>query len=597
VSTTDHHKLCTTMGGNRTMPLSDWIRSSPSLAAPLVSFAALALAQVACAGRQNATPADLILLNGRVVTLDPEHPEAEALAVREGRITAIGGNEAILPLAGPGTRRIDLAGKMVLPGLVDAHGHVRSLGERLDTLDLKGAASVEEVARRVAARITALGPGEWVTGGGWDQNLWPGKAFPDHRPITAAAPDRAVWLKRVDGHAGWANLEAMRAAGVTRDTPDPEGGVIERGALGEPTGVFIDNAMDLIDAVRPPAGHARVKSWIRLGLERCAEVGLTEVHDAGVTEMEVAAYRELADAGELPVRVYLMWSGMPDGSAHALEDAERRLAGYLEQPPLINYADRLTLRSVKLMIDGAMGSRGAVFFEDYADDPGNRGLLVMTPEAIERSTVLALRRGYQVCTHAIGDRGIHLVLEAYEKALAAVPTEDPRLRIEHLQCVRRADIERLSRLNIIASMQPSHATSDMGWADDRVGPQRGQGLYSWRWVLDAGVALAAGSDFPVDPERPLVGIHAAVTRQDRKGRPEGGWHPGQRMSLDEALRAYTTGAAYAAFEENDKGRLAPGFRADLTVLSDDLRAIPAEAIPLTRVNFTIVGGTIVYEAD
>jgi len=563
-------------------------------AAPLMALLAIAVMPIACALRTGDRAADLILFNGRVVTLDPARPEAGALAIRDGVIAAIGDDRDVLALAGPATRTIDLAGAMALPGLIDAHGHIRSLGERLDSLDLRGVASVEEIARRVASRAGAGAAGDWITGGGWDQNLWPQQDFPDHRPLTSAAPERAVWLRRVDGHAGWASLKAMQAAGITAATPDPSGGTIRRDERGEPTGVFIDNAMDLVEAARPAASAARVRSWIRTALARLVESGLTEVHDAGVVEAEVEAFRDLADAGELPLRVYLMWSGMDSDPSDA-EGLVRRLEARLARPPLVDYRDRLTLRAVKLMVDGAMGSRGAVFFADYADDPGNRGLLVTPPEAIERATALALRRGYQVCTHAIGDRGIYLALEAYEKALAASPAADPRLRIEHLQCVRGADLARLKRLGVIASMQPSHATSDMPWADDRVGAERGLGLYAWRWVLDAGVPIAAGSDFPVDPERPLVGIHAAVTRQDASGGPDGGWHPEQRMSLEEALAAYTLGGAFAAFQEDRKGRLAPGFWGDVTVIDRDLRPLPAAAILEAKVLYTIVGGSVAFE--
>ncbi len=561
----------------------------------LLSFTLVLLA-AGCAGRRHEAPADLVLVNGAVVTLDPARPEARAVAVRGGLIAAVGTDAEVLALAGPSTRRIDLGGRMVVPGLIDAHGHIRSLGEQIAGLDLRGVASVDEIAGRVAARARELPPGEWVTGGGWDQNLWPGERFPDHRPLTAAAPDRPVWLSRIDGHASWANRKAMQLAGIARDTPDPPGGTIERDARGEPTGVFIDNAADLVSKVQPPPTRERIKSWIRLALARCAEAGLTEVHDAGVTEEEATAFRELADAGELPLRVYLMWSGIGPIPPGGGQGGGRSLEALLDEPPLVNYKDRLTLRAVKLMIDGAMGSRGAVFFEDYADDKGNRGLLVTPPEEIERRATLALRKGYQVCTHAIGDRGIRLTLDAYEKALRAVPAPDPRPRIEHLQCVAREDVPRLKRLGVIASMQPSHATSDMYWADERVGPERGRGLYAWRWVLDAGVTIAAGSDFPVDPENPLVGLHSAVTRQDPKDWPEGGWHPEQRMTLDEALRAYTQGAAYAAYEEDRKGRIAPSLWADLTVVGRDLRSIPPGAIDDAGIAYTVVGGRVVYEA-
>ncbi|MBI1949979.1 MAG: amidohydrolase [Acidobacteria bacterium] len=530
-------------------------------------------------------PPDLILHGGAVVTLDAARPEAQAVAVRGDSILAAGSDVEILPLAGPQTRRIDLRGALVVPGLIDAHAHVRSLGEQLATLDLHGVAGVDDVVRLVRERERALPPGAWITGGGWDQNLWPGKQFPDHRPLTAAAPDRPVWLTRVDGHAGWANLKAMQAAGVGPRATDPAGGRIVRDARGEPTGVFVDNAQNVIEEARPEPTREQIKQSIALALKRCAESGLTEIHDAGVDAAEVEAYRELAEAGQLPLRIYLMWNGMGDVALEPL----------VRQPPIVNYRNRLTLRAVKLMIDGAMGSRGAVFEEDYADDRGNRGLLVTPAEEIERRAALAMRHGYQVCTHAIGDRGIRLTIDAYERSLAAVRPHDPRPRIEHLQCVRREDVPRLKALGIIASMQPSHATSDMYWAEDRVGRKRGEGLYAWRWVLDAGVPLAAGSDFPVDPERPLIGLHSAVTRQDLKDWPEGGWHPGQAMTLDEALRAYTQGAAHAAYEEGRKGTIAPGYWADLTVFSKDLRRIPPSEIARAGIDFTIVGGAVVFE--
>ena len=549
--------------------------------AAISCIVALACAPLACRVERPGDTVDLILTNGRIVTLDPGHPEAQAIAIRGDRIAAVGDDATIRGLAGAATRRIDLKGGTVLPGLIDAHGHVASLGERLASLDLRGIGSVEEVAARVRQRASEpLPAGAWITGGGWDQNLWPGEQFPDHRRLTEASPDRPVLLRRVDGHASWANRSALLAAGIVRGTPDPEGGRIVRDARGEPTGVLVDNAMLLAEKAQPKPDREQIKAWIRLALDRCARAGLTEVHDAGVSREQVAAYRELAEEGPLPLRVYLMWDGTTSDPIEPM----------VEQEPFVGYRGRLTLRAVKLMVDGAMGSRGAVFFDDYADAPGTKGLFVTAPEEIERRTILALRRGYQVCTHAIGDRGIHEVLQAYERALAAVPVRDPRLRIEHLQAVAREDLPSLQRLGVIASMQPSHATSDMYWAEERIGALRGRGLYAWRWVLDLGIPVAAGSDFPVDPEQPLVGLHSAVTRQDLKNWPDGGWHPEQKMTLKEAIAAYTAGAAYAAFEEHDKGRIAQGMWADLTILAEDLQAVPPERIPTVEVRATIVGG-------
>jgi predicted amidohydrolase YtcJ len=547
---------------------------------------ALALAPSGCAGPVGDQPIDLVLWNGSVLTLDRKRPEAQAVAVRRGLIAAVGSNSEILAMASPLTRQIDLQGQMVLPGLVDAHGHVLGLGNRLAELDLRGAADVAAIAARVAEAARTLPAGEWITGGGWDQNLWAGGRFPDHAPLTAAAPDHPVWLRRIDGHAAWANRRAMELAGVTSATPDPAGGSIERDAGGEPTGVFIDNAMELVAGARPAPTREQIKAALLRGLARCAAAGLTGVHDAGVGEETVEAYRELADEGRLPLRVYLMWDGTDGGKG---------VEPLLLRPPFVNYRDRLTLRAVKLMVDGAMGSRGAAFLEDYQDDPGNRGLLVTPGEEIERLTTLALRKGYQVCTHAIGDRGIQLTLDAYERAVAAAGAGDHRLRVEHLQCTSREEIGRLKALGGIASMQPSHATSDMYWVEDRIGHDRALGCYAWRWVLDAGVPIAAGSDFPVELERPALGLMAAVTRQDGSRKPDGGWHPEQRLTLDEALRAYTEGAAYAAFEDDHLGRIAPGWWADLTVLSEDLRRIEPASIKQVSVGYTIVGGRVVHE--
>lgn len=537
-------------------------------------------------------PIDLILTGGVVRSGGRRSGGRDdtAIAIRGGRIAAIGDDAAIEALASRATRRIDLRGALVLPGLIDAHGHVRGLGERLATVDLRGARRIDAVVEAVRRRAATIPPGRWITGGGWDQNLWPGGGFPDHRPLDAAAPGIPVYLRRIDSHAAWASRAALDAAGIDRSTPDPEGGRIERDAAGDPTGILIDNAMPLVECARPPRTREEMRGYIAQALERCAAAGLTAVHDAGVSIEEADLFGALADEGALPIRVYLMWDGTGPASMDAM----------LARDPFVGRGDRLTQRCVKLMVDGAMGSRGAVFFDDYADAPGVRGLFVTAPGEIERRTLQALRRGYQVATHAIGDRGLCEVVGAYERALLALPRPagarwDPRLRIEHVQCARADDLARARRIGVIASMQPSHAASDMGWATDRVGPARAATLYAWRAVADAGLTIAGGSDFPIDPETPLLGLHAAVTRQDTNGRPAGGWHPEQRLTLDEAIDAYTRGAACAAFEETEAGTIAVGFRADLTVLDEDLRRIPPERIHTVQVRGTIVGGKVVYD--
>jgi predicted amidohydrolase YtcJ len=536
---------------------------------------------------------DLVFLHARVMTLDRSRPDARAVAVRDGRIFAVGDDAEVLATVSPGARRIDLAGGMILPGLTDSHGHVMSLGRRLSSLDLRGMTSAGAVADAVRSRVST---GEWITGGGWDQNLWPGRRDPDHRPLTAAAPDLPVYLRRVDGHAGWANRRAMQQAGVDRSTPDPAGGRIVRDAAGEPTGLLIDHAMRLVERAEPKPTAAMVAGWIRAALVRCAAAGLTGVHDAGVSLRQEEAYRALAGEEALALRVYLMWDGTTPDPIEAM----------IARPTYRDAGGRLTLRAVKLMIDGALGSRGALLFDDYSDARSERGLLVTPPEEIGRRMAAATARGYQVAIHAIGDRGIALVLDACEAVLPAAATAaaaspaappfEPRPRIEHLQCVRLSDLPRLRRLGIIASMQPSHAASDMAWAEERVGRRRAAGLYAWRSVLDAGIPLAAGSDFPVDPESPLAGLQAAVTRSDPAGRPAGGWRPEQRLSLEEAVRAYTGGAAYAAFEEGVGGVIRPGARADLTILEEDLRTITPERIGAVRVLATVVGGRFAFSA-
>lgn len=533
-------------------------------------------------------PASLILKTSRIWTGDPTNPWAEALAVRGGAIAAIGQFEDIERFQGSKTRLINQADAFALPGLIDAHGHLSALGSNIDELDLRGSLSPEVVADRVAQRIREQPGDGWILGRNWDQSLWPDMAFPTTSVLDAVAKDRPVWLRRVDGHAGWANSEALRRAGVTKETKAPSSGQILRDEQGNPTGVLVDGAMALVNRVVPPASKETIARRLLDAQEACLKVGLTGVDDAGLSPQTIAVLRELDRGGLLKLRVY----GMASPSAG-------KAVEYASQPPKPRKpGDRFELRAIKLFIDGAMGSRGALLFEPYSDDPDNVGLQLITEDVLRQTTEMALRQGWQVATHAIGDKGNALVLDAYEAALKAVPEAgDPRLRIEHAQVVRREDVPRFLSLGLIASMQPSHASTDKRWADLRLGPgsERAQGAYAWRWFQDAGVPLAFGSDFPVEPPNPFWGLFPAITRQDAEGQPEGGWHPEQKLTIEEALQAFTQGAAFARFAEDQLGTLAVGHRADVTVIDRDLFQIEPAEVLKTQVRATIIEGEVVYE--
>lgn len=497
--------------------------------------------------------------------------------VSAGKISAVD-SLASLRATHPSARVVDYGDATILPGLTDAHGHLYGLGLSLDTIPLY-ATSVDEVVARVKERAARAAPGEWILGRGWDQNRWPGKQFPLASTLDAAVPDHPVWLRRVDGHAGWANSAAMRAAGVTAATKDPEGGRIIRDAQGNPTGVFVDAAEAIIDSKVPPPSFELRKQRVLAAAQTIAKNGLTEMHDAGADGETIRAVRELIDEKRFPIRVYVM-----------VGDNGPLLETWFRQGPLIDYGGRLTVRSIKLYADGALGSRGAALLAPYSDDPGNVGLLVSKPEHLLDVTKRAKAAKFQVNTHAIGDRGVRNVLDAYEGA-GVMPGD--RFRIEHYQVVAPSDFARTARDGIIASMQPTHATSDMPWAEARVGPERIQGAYAWRTVLNDGIRLALGSDFPVEDVNPFFGIYSAVTRQDQSGNPSGGWMPEQRLTLAEAIRGFTLGAAYAAFEEESRGTIEPGKLADFTVVEGDFYSMPR--IFKAKVRATIVGGRAVFE--
>lgn len=526
--------------------------------------------------------ATLVLVGGEVYTNDPARPRAEAVAVRGNRIVAVGDDAAVRALIGPETRVIELHGRTVTAGLVDGHCHLYGLGSARDKVALKGAASEADAVARVVAAAKTRPAGEWIEGRGWDQNPW-GGGFPTRATLDAALGDRPVALTRVDGHAVWVNGAALRLAGVTKATPDPAGGKILRDARGEPTGVLVDNATTLVEKMIPAATAEARERRIRYAMGEAVAAGLTGVHEMGIDDATVAVYRELAKAGELPLRVHAY-----------LEATPAIVAGIADRELEPEESDRyFALAGIKLFADGALGSRGAALAADYSDDPGNRGLWVTSPADLKAFTVKATAAGWQVATHAIGDAANHATLDAYQAAIEASPGSDLRLRIEHAQVLMADDIPRLARLKVIASMQPTHATSDMPWAEQRIGSARLEGAYAWRKVLDAGALIVAGSDFPVEETAPKFGLYAAVTRQDPDGKPEGGWHPDQRMTLDEAVFAFTAAPAYAAFVEDERGRVQPGMVADLTVFDRPL--IAGHALLDTEAAATIVGGEIVFE--
>ncbi|MEA2164325.1 MAG: hypothetical protein QOK37_2452 [Thermoanaerobaculia bacterium] len=526
------------------------------------------------------TSAETIFEGGTVAAGTTQTPQTNwSVVTANGLIVAVGPASAIRA-AHPNARVIDVHGTTVLPGLTDAHGHLYGLGLSLDTVNVIGAASYEDVIAKVRGRAQRAAANEWILGRGWDQNRWPGKQFPTASPLDAAVPDHPVWIRRVDGHAGIANTAAMHAAGVTAATPDPEGGRILRDAAGNPTGVFIDGAMSLIDSKVPPPSPELRKARVLAAAQDIAANGLTEMHDAGAEQSTITAIQQLIDEHKFPIRVYLM-----------LTDEAALLDSWLARKPLIGYGDRLTVRSIKMYADGALGSRGAALLAPYSDDPSNTGLLLSKPEHMLEVARRARAAGYQVNTHAIGDRGVRNVLDAYEHA-GANPSD--RFRIEHLQVVAPSDFPRLAQHGIIASMQPTHATSDMPWAEDRLGAERIKGAYAWRTVLNSGARLALGSDFPVEDVNPFFGIYSAVTRQDQKGNPPGGWYSDQTLTLAEAIRGFTSDAAYAAFEEPSRGTIEPGKLADLTIVEGNFYSAPVANLFATKVRYTVVGGDIAF---
>lgn len=538
--------------------------------------------------------ADLVLRGGKVFTADAAGTIHEALAVREGRIVAAGSDRTVERFIGPETRVIDLDGKLVTPGFNDAHIHFAPGGVSMLEVELYGASSLAEIERRVAEAAAKAEPGEWILGRGWDHTRlpadelgpggWPTKAILDR-----AAPNNPVYLRRVDGHTGWANSRALEIAGVTVRTPNPPGGEIVRDDRGQPTGILKESAEGLVQRVIPPPSPEKLRRGIRAALELAARSGVTSVQTSA-SPAEVRVYQELRDAGELTVRVYA-WHEL----THENIEHFRRLG--IQAP----FGDEwLRVGLLKAYVDGTLGSRTSAMLEPFADDPSTRGLPQYTQAALDSLVLAADRAGLQLAIHAIGDAGNRMVLDAIERAQARTGRRDARHRIEHAQIVDETDIPRFAELGVIASMQPTHATSDMRWVETRIGHERAaEGAYAWRKFLDAGATVIFGTDFAVEPMPPIEGLYSAVTRQSREepGTPPGGWLPEQRLTMEEAIRLYTASSAYGEFQEDVKGTLEVGKFADLVAWDTDLLTAPAETLLQARPVLTIVGGRVVYDAS
>ncbi|HZM50577.1 MAG TPA: amidohydrolase [Vicinamibacteria bacterium] len=545
----------------------------------------LLLVAVAVAGDARAgTRADLALRGGRI-WVGKGRPLATAIAMKDGRVAAVGSDAEVQAWVGPETRVIHLRGRLVVPGFNDAHVHFLSGGFGLLSVDLRDARDEQDFVRRIAAHVRTLPKGTWIQEGNWDHETWPSKTLPTRALIDAVTPDHPVFVQRLDGHMALANSLALRLAGVTRESRDPEGGTIVRDARGEPTGILKDNAEELVTRAIPEPSREMNLRAARAALREAARVGVTTIQDNSSVDA-LRTYQDLRAAGELTARFYV-WRY----ASSALEPLEK--AGLRT-----GLGDEwIRLGALKILSDGSMGSGTAAFFDPYTDDPKTSGLLLYPVPELERLIREADAAGFQLAVHAIGDRANSLVLDAFEKAAAVNPARERRFRIEHAQVVRKADLARYRRLGVIASIQPSHGIDDMRWAERRIGRERSRDAYNVRSFTEAGIPVAFGTDWFVEPLDPRLGLYAAVTRERPEGGPPGGWFPEEKIALEDALDLYTRGSAYAEFAEKEKGTLDPGMLADLVVFAADLFRIPAREILTTPVDFTVAGGRVVFDRE
>jgi predicted amidohydrolase YtcJ len=543
------------------------------------------LLSVACEETPSSSPADTIYINGHVVTMDTKNPEVEAFAVGQGKILSIGNSEEIAS-AYPEADVVDLERKTVMPGIIESHGHLLSLGQSFLELNVEGIKTPGEVILKVNERVGNAPAGEWITGWGWDEGAW-AKNYPDNQELSAISPENPVYLRGLHGFACWANAKALELAGIDKDTPNPENGeVIKNPQTGIPTGILTNEAQDLLTRHIPPITVSQTEKALKLAIAECLKYGLTSIHEARTTKKMLEAFRSLRDKRELYSRIYVM-----------LDCTEQDLIEtYFESGPVLDPENLLTIRCIKIFVDGALGSRGAAMLEAYSDAPDVKGLVVTPEDEVFRLSKRALQSGLQVAIHAIGDHANRITLNAFQRALEEnLNVKDHRFRLEHAQVVAVEDIPKFAPLGVVLSMQPPHATSDMPWAETRVGPERIKGAYAWRTFWDSGVHMTLNSDFPGETLDPFVGMYTAMTRQTPEGDPEGGWYPEQCLQRDEVLKGYTVEAAYSGFEENIKGKIVPGMLADFIILSGDILNIPIKEFLNLKVEQTYLGGELIYE--